>query len=77
MDTNYEQFYAWVILQHVEKDIIIRVEGVYISVLEHCRKRKLRTFLHLTLISKFFMMSRFSDFVVCSTKLYIWSISKV
>ena len=30
-------------------------------------------FLHLTLISKHFMMSRFSDFVVCSTNLYIWS----
>ena len=35
MDTKFEQIYAWVILQHVEKDIIIRVEGVYISVLEH------------------------------------------
>ena len=49
---------------------IIRVGGVYISVLEHCRKREFRTFLHLTLISKNFMMSRFSDFVVCSTNLF-------
>ena len=73
MDTKFEEFYAPVILEHVEKDIIIRVEGVYISVLEPCRKRKFRTFLHLTLISKFFIMSRFSDFVVCSTNLYIWS----
>ena len=37
---------------HVEKDIIIRVGGVYYSVLEHCRKMKFRTYLHLTLISK-------------------------
>ena len=52
---------------------ITQMGGVYISVLEHCRKRKFRTFLHLTLISKNFMMSRFSGFVVCSTNLYIWS----
>ena len=45
----------------------------YISVLEHCRKMKFRTFLHLKLMSKNFMMSRFSDFAVCSTNLYIWS----
>ena len=44
-----------------------------ISVLKHCRKRKFRIFLYLTLISKIFMMSRFSDFEVCSTNLYIWS----
>ena len=50
-----------------------RVGVVYISFLEHCRKMKFRTFLYLTLISKNFMMSRFSDFVVCSTNLYIWS----
>ena len=49
----YKQCYAGVILLHVEKDIIIRVGGVYISVLEHCRKRKFRIFLYLTLISKF------------------------
>ena len=71
MDTKCEQTYACVILYHVEKDIIIRVGGVYISVLEHCKKRKFRTFLHLTLISKKFMMSRFRDIVVCSTNLYI------
>ena len=47
--------------------------GVYISVLEHCRKRKFSTFLYLTLISKLFMLSRLRDFVVCSTNLYIWS----
>ena len=35
--------------------------------------RKIRTFLHLTLISKIFMMSQLSDFVVCSTNLYICS----
>ena len=57
----------------MKKDIIIRVGGAYISVLEHCRKRKFRTFLHLTLIDKNFMMSRFSDFVMCSTNHYIWS----
>ena len=73
MNTKCEQFYALVILQHVKKDIIIRVGVVYISVLEHCRKMKFRTFLYLTLISRNFMMSRFSDFVVCSTDLYIWS----
>ena len=50
----------------LKKDIIIRVGGVYISVLEHCRN-----------IPSFdsnkqkFMMSQFSDFVVCSTNLYI------
>ena len=72
MYTKCEQCYARVILQYVEKDII-RVGGVYISVLGHCRKEKFKTFLHLTLISKFFMLSRLSDFVVCSTKLDIWS----
>ena len=53
------------------KDIIIRVGGVYISVLEHCRKMNFRTFLNLALISKFFMLSRLSDFVVCGTNLYL------
>ena len=64
---------------HVEKDIIIRVGGVYILVVEHCRKGKVRTSLHLTLTSKMFMLSQMSDFVVCSTDLYIWSrsVSKV
>ena len=42
--------------------------------------RKFRTFLHLTLVSKMFMMSRLNDFVVCS-KIFIFavvgSISKV
>ena len=73
MVTKCEQFYARVILQHVKKDIIIRVGVAYILVLEHCGKMKFRTFLYLTLISKNCMMSRFSDFVVCSTNLYIWS----
>ena len=36
-----------------------------------CRKRKFRTFLYLTLINKIFMMLQLSDFVVCSTNLYI------
>ena len=53
----------------VERDLIIRVGGVYVSVLELFRKRKFRTFLHLTQVSKIFMMSRLSDFVVCSTNL--------
>ena len=61
----------------LKKDIIIRVGGVYISVLEHCRKRKFRTFLHLTLIGKNFMMSWFSDFVVGRTNLYICSIGSI
>ena len=73
MNTKCEPFYASVILKHVQKDNIIGVGVAYISVLEHCRKMKFRTFLHLTLISKNFMMPRFSDFVVCSTNLYIWS----
>ena len=51
----------------LENDIIIRVGGVYVSVLEHCRKRKFRTFFHLTLIGKHFMMSRFNYFVVCKS----------
>ena len=53
--------------------------GVYISALEHCRKMKFRTYLRLTLISKFFMLSRLSDFVVCSTSLsrIVGSIFKV
>ena len=41
--------------------------GVYISALEHCRKMKFRTYLHLTLFKQFFMLSRLSDFVVCSS----------
>ena len=52
------------------KDIIIRVGLVYISLLEHCRKMKFRTFLHLTLISKF-LLSQLSDFVLCGTNLYL------
>ena len=64
----------------LKKDIIIRVGGVYDSVLEHCRKKKFRTFLHLTLIGKNFMMSRFSDFL-CVVQIIIFgvvgSISKV
>ena len=55
-------------------------QEVYISALEHCRKMKFSTYLHLILISNVFMLSRLSDFVECSTSLYIWSsgtISKV
>ena len=39
------------------------------------RKMKFRTYLHLTLISKLFLLSRLSDFVVCSNLqvFYIWS----
>ena len=36
---------------------------VHISALKHCGKMKVRLFLHLTLISNFFMLSRLSDFV--------------
>ena len=43
---------------------------LYLS-LEHCRKMNFRTFLNLTLISKFFMLSRLSDFVVCGTNVYL------
>ena len=53
---------------HVEKDITIRGGG-YISALEHCKKMKFRTLLPLTLISKIFMLSWLSDFVVCNTPL--------
>ena len=55
--------------------ITVRSSNVFVSLstYPHCRKMKFRTFLHLTLISKNFMMSWFSDFVVCSTNLYIWS----
>ena len=35
--------------------------AVYISVLEHCRKRKVRTFLHLSLINQIFMLPWLSD----------------
>ena len=62
MFTKCKQCHARVILLHVEKYIIIRVRGVYISVLEHCRKMNFRTFLNLILISNFFMLSRLSDF---------------
>ena len=55
------------------KDIINRVGGGYISVLEHCRKRKFRTFLHLTLISTIFMMSQLSDFV-CVVQIFIFGV---
>ena len=54
-----------------QKDITFKVGGVYISVLEHCRKRKFRTYLDTN--KQIFMMSRLSDVVVCSTNLYIWS----
>ena len=57
----------------VEINIIISVGGVCISALEHCRKMKLRTYLHLTLIGKIFMLSQLSDFVVGSTSLDIWN----
>ena len=75
MYTKCEQDYTRVFFLHVEKDIIIRFRGVYISVLGHYRKRKFRKFLYLTLISKFFMLSRLGDFVVCATNLYpcIWN----
>ena len=55
-------------------NIIIRVEEVYISVFEHCRKRKFRTFLHLTLLSKFFILSQLSDFVECVVQVFIFGI---
>ena len=65
----------------LKKDIIIIVGGIYFSVLEHCRKRKFRTFLYLTLIGRNFMMSQFSDFVLCVVQIIIFgivgSISKV
>ena len=57
----------------IDTKICIKVGEVYISVLEHCRKRKFRTFLHLTLISKNFMMSWFSDFVVVQIFILFWS----
>ena len=41
MYTKCEQCYASVIVYYVEKDIIIRLEGVYISVLEHYRRGNL------------------------------------
>ena len=44
--------------------------GAYISALEHCRKMKFRTYLHLTLFKQFFMLSWLSDFVVCSTSFF-------
>ena len=34
------------------------------SALEHCRKVKFRTYLHLTIFKQFFMLSRLSDFVL-------------
>ena len=37
--------------------IIIRVGGDYISGLKHCRKRKFTTFLHMTLIRKFYVVT--------------------
>ena len=43
------------------------------SALEHCRKMKFTTYLHLTLFKQFFMLSWLSDFVVCSTSFFIWS----
>ena len=47
---------------------------VYMSALEHCRKMKFRTYLHLTLISKFLLLSWLSDSVVCSIKVFIFKI---
>ena len=55
------------------KKYYIIVGGVYISALELCRKMKFRTYLHVTHLTKFFMLSRLSDFVVCSTNLYMIS----
>ena len=34
---------------------------------------KFRRYLHLTLVTKFFMLAQLTDFVVCSTSLEIWS----
>ena len=58
------------------KDIIIREWEGSISQFRNTvgRGNLEHTFTkYLTLISKCFMMSRLSDFVVCSTNLYIWS----
>ena len=38
--------------------------GGYISALEHCRKMKFRTYLHLTLENTIFYVVTVSDFVV-------------
>ena len=46
--------------------------GVHITALEHCKKMKCKTNLHLTPTSKnLFTLSSFSDFVACRTILYI------
>ena len=61
---------------------------MHISVLEHCKKMNSRKFLnliylfiifYLSLISKFFMLSRLSDFAVWYKSLFgvVGSISKV
>ena len=53
------------------KDFIIRL-GICISASEHCRKMKFRTYLHLTQIGKIYLFVTVSDFVTCTTSLYIW-----
>ena len=45
------------------------VQKLYTWGSKRARKRKFRTFFHLTLISKFYMLS-VKDFVVCSTDLH-------
>ena len=68
-------------LKLIEKDIIITV-GIYISALEHCRKMKFRTYLHLKLISKIFNVVTVDfDSLWCLVEIFIFvamgSISKV
>ena len=53
----------------VEKDIIIRIGGSISQLWNTVGRWKFRTYLLLTLISKSFMLSRLSNFVVCRTSL--------
>ena len=49
----------------------IQSEGSISQLWNTVGRIKFKTYLHLTLISKIFMLSWLSDFVVCSTSLYI------
>ena len=72
MYTKFKQYYASVILYHVEKDIIIRVGGgLYLSFGTLWEEE----LLNIPLSDpnrQIFRLTRLRDFVVSSTNLYIW-----
>ena len=59
-------------IKHLNDFVLFRKDfWVYISVLEHCRKTKLRAQVHLTLIIKFTNNVRLGGFVACTGSPYV------